>query len=360
MPTYLLGIDQGTSGSRALIMDEMGQVRGYGYYPLPRLYPQPGWVEQEPDTLAAGVSIAIAEALSRANCRPANIVACGIACQRNTDFVWDARTRRPLANAITWQDLRTVPLIAELENWPLADQRRRRLGYFPGPYSSAMHLAWRMRHDPAIAAAAKKGHLRIGFSAAWLLTALGHPTAHVMDYSLVQSMGLYDFRAEQYWAEWLEILNIPSSPLPQPAPTVHNFGTLRLTAAGGATAEVPVTAMLGNEQAALFGHDCRRAGDAECTHGTASFVDVVIGNQAPEQDRLNVYHAWTLPDGRPGTEDRQLSTSNEELSITNYQLLITNYQSPNPFIRYRPLTTFLAPPLEANHPISGRRQSASR
>ncbi|MBI1877392.1 MAG: hypothetical protein HYR94_04020 [Chloroflexi bacterium] len=96
---YLLGLDQGTSGSRALILDHKGQVRGYGYRPLARLYPQPGWVEQDPDVVVASVTEAIAEAMSRANCRLEEITACGIACQRNTDFIWDARTRRPIG---TW------------------------------------------------------------------------------------------------------------------------------------------------------------------------------------------------------------------------------------------------------------------
>ena len=91
---------------------------------------------------------------------PFEIVAVGIACQRNTEFVWDARTRRPLANAITWQDMRTLPLLAEVERWPHFNEAHRRLGYPPAPYMSALHLAWRMRYDPAVAAAARACALR--------------------------------------------------------------------------------------------------------------------------------------------------------------------------------------------------------
>ncbi|RME99654.1 MAG: carbohydrate kinase, partial [Chloroflexi bacterium] len=116
-----------------------------------------------------------------------------------------------------------------------------------------------------------------------------------MDTSLVQQMGLFDFRAGQYWRDWLDVLNIPAHILPGVVPTVHHFGDLRITAADGDTADVPVLAMIGNEQAALFGHGCYRPGSAECSHGTASFVDVVTGNYAPEQEKLNVYHAWSLP-----------------------------------------------------------------
>src|SRR5512134_2374826 len=104
---YLLGIDQGTSGSRALIMDRAGRVHGYGYRSLPRTYPQPGWVEQEPADVSAGVTAAITEAITQAGCHPSEIAACGLAGQRNTDFVWDKQTGQPLGRAITWQDLRT-------------------------------------------------------------------------------------------------------------------------------------------------------------------------------------------------------------------------------------------------------------
>jgi glycerol kinase len=113
---------------------------------------------------------------------------------------------------------------------------------------------------------------------------------------MVQSMGLYDFRAQRYWDDWLSLLEIPAEPLPQVAPTVHPYGTLTLVGPDGTTAAVPVLAMIGNEQAALFGHHCHRAGQAECTHGTASFVDVFLGEAAPVQERLNVYFAWHLGD----------------------------------------------------------------
>lgn len=294
---FVLGIDQGTSGSRAVVMDQEGSVRGYAYRPLPRAYPQPGWVEQDPWAVATTVAEAMAEAVAQAGCRSSEIAACSIACQRNTDFVWDAASGRPLANAITWQDLRTLPLMAELDRWELAAERRYRLGYYPGPYSSALHLAWRMANEPAVAAAAREGTLRIGLSAAWLLTALGRPAGHCMDHSLVQALGLYDFRSRRYWPEWLERLGVPAYALPEAQPTLHPFGTLQLVDRYGRTADVPVLATIGDQQAALFGYGCHRAGEAECTHGTATFVDVFVGDHPPEQARVNVYFAWDLGDG---------------------------------------------------------------
>lgn len=173
MTQYLLGIDQGGSGSRAIVLDADGAVVGYGYQPVSRIYPQPGWVEQEPLAIAASVRGAIESAVAQAGCAADRIIGCGITSQRDTVFAWDAETGVPIGNAITWQDLRTVPLVAEVAGWPLAHERRERLGQFPGAYSSAMHMAWRMRYDPAFRRAADAGRLRCSLAAGWLIQALG-------------------------------------------------------------------------------------------------------------------------------------------------------------------------------------------
>ncbi|NUM43972.1 MAG: carbohydrate kinase [Anaerolineales bacterium] len=294
-PSLLLGIDQGSSGSRALLLDLDGHVRGYGYRPLARLYPRPGWVEQDPHAVTQGVAEAITEAIGQAECQPADIAACGIASQRNTEFIWDTHTLRPYSTAITWQDLRTEPMVAEeINHWATPSEYRTRLGFFPGPYSTALHLAWRMRHDPEFARLACDGKLHTGFSAEWLVMSLGRATGHFMDTSLVQAGGLYDFRAGDYWQEWLDFLNVPRALLPAPRPTLAEYGVIGVISPSGVRAEIPVRAMIGDQQGALFGYDCRTPGDAECTHGTASFVNVCIGETPSQQTNLNVYHAWEI------------------------------------------------------------------
>lgn len=291
--SYLLGIDQGTSGSRALILDREGNTCGYGYRSLPRIYPLPGWVEQDVQEVVAGVFEAIAEALDQAGIHPDEIASVGIDCQRNTEFVWDRATGRSLANAITWQDQRTAGLLERVEGFPPAEIRHR-LGRSSGAFSSALHLAWRMENQPAVRQAAQEGRLETGFSAAWLLRAMGEPAGHAMDTSLVQAMGLYDFRSGQYWDEWLEALGVPLSALPEARPTLADYGLLRVASHNGATSQAPVQAMIGDQQAALFGYDCHSVGDAECTHGTASFINVFTGGSQPEHQYLNVYYAWHL------------------------------------------------------------------
>ncbi len=296
----LLGIDQGSSGSRARLFSILeGEVRGYGYRSLPRIYPQLEWVEQDPEKVAETVQESIAEALEEANCHPSEIVAGGIACQRNTEFVWDRSTKKSVGNAISWQDLRTVPLLDEIDRWTERDQYYRRLGFYPGPYSSALHLAWRMRNDIGFSRAVEAGEVEVGFSAEWLLNRLGAANHHVMDTSLVQATGLYDFRQGDYWEEWLEFLGVPEAILPRPRPTIDEFGILNIVNQAGATAEVPILAMIGDQQAALFGQNCFEPGDAECTHGTASFVNIFLGKEVPAQTRTNLYHAWDLPGRGP-------------------------------------------------------------
>ncbi len=299
---FVLGIDQGTSGSRAIVMDVEGLVRGYAYQPLPRHHPRPDWVEQDPLEVAAGVMAVAEAALAQAGCDAEDLAGCGLTGQRNSDFVWDSQTGRPLAPAITWQDMRTMPWLERLVSWPPAAEARHRLGYPPAPYMSALHLAWRLQHQAAVREAARAGRLRLGMSPAWLLSALGQPSGHKMDRSLIQATGLYDIRQDRYWEEWCAWLGLPNqAALPQPAPTLHNFGHIRLRAAGGRWADVPVLAMIGDQQAALFGHDCRTPGAAECTHGTASYLEVFLGATMPEQAAVDTLYAWDLSPVAPET-----------------------------------------------------------
>lgn len=295
---YVLGVDQGGSGSRALILDTNGAVAGYGYHPVRRIYPQPGWVEQSPAAIAASVRAAIDTAIIQAGCRASEIAACGITTQRDTVFAWDAETGQPIGNAITWQDMRTTALVAEANSWEYAEERRARLGQFPGAYCSAMHMAWRMRHDQAFRQAAEAGRLQCSLAAGWLVQALGQLDANVLDYSLMQGMTIFDFRAKQLWQEWIEYLNLPRAALPRPVPTIYPFGTLAVTDSYGGQANIPVLAMISDQQAALFGYDCRASGQAACTHGTASFVNVVAGSQPPPPGRTKIYLAWELA-GQP-------------------------------------------------------------
>ena len=332
MTSFLLGIDQGTSGSRALLIDQEGQVHGYAHVPLARLYPQPDRVEQDPEAVAEGVLAAITAVLHQTHLSPRDITACGLTCQRNTDFVWDSVSGRPLANAITWQDLRTLPLLAELADWPQAGEVRHRLGYPAAPYMSALHLAWRMRHDTAVQEAAKNGRLRIGQSAAWLIQRLGQPNGHIMDTSLVQASGLYDIQARAYWPAWCEWLGIPPDGLPQPVPTLHEFGHLLLDGH-----PIPVTATIGDQQAALFGHGCRQPGDSEITHGTGSYVKLFIGDSMNAPEIVDLLCAWDIGQGQTYCLEAQTTVSGAGLRWLREELgLFADYGEIDALVRSVP------------------------
>ncbi len=290
---YILAIDQGGSGSRAAIYDRDGRTVGWGYRSVRRLTPRIGWVEQSPAAVALSVREAIAAALQQAGLSARDLIAAGITSQRDTTFAWDRRNGRPIGKAMTWQDLRTIPLVEALAGHPLGGQRRQRLGQWPGPYAAAMHMAWRMEHDAAFRRAADRGYLRVSLAAGWLLQALGRPAGHWLDDSLLQAMTVYDPRRRELWHEWIAALNLPAGALPAARPTTTYFGDLLID--GHA---VPVTAMITDQQSALFGFDCRAPGEAAVTHGTASFVNLVVGPQAPAQQQCKTYLGWQL-DGVP-------------------------------------------------------------
>ena len=183
-----------------------------------------------------------------------------------------------------------MPLLAELDRWELAAERRRTLGYFPGPYCSALHLAWRMQNVPELRAAAAANRLRFGLSAAWLLAALGRPAGHQMDYSLVQAMGLYDFRRQRYWPEWLERLGVPQAALPQAVPNVHEFGDLRL-------GDVDVRCL--HDRRPTVGPVRLRLPDARRRrmHPRHRLLRQCVRRRAyAHQEMINVYFAWVLGD----------------------------------------------------------------
>jgi glycerol kinase len=292
--SYVLGIDQGSSGSRAVVLDSEGRVAGYGYQSVIRRYPQTGWVEQEPSEIAESVRGAVATALAGAGCEASAIAGCGITSQRDTVFAWDRETDQPIGNAITWQDLRTIPLVAEVDRWEHADERRARLGQFPGPYCSAMHMAWRMRHDQAFRRAAEKQRLRVSLATGWVIQALGKLNGNALDYSMMQAMTVFDYKNKRLWQEWIDYLNIPAAALPTAVPTIHDYGELEIVDARGGRAAVPVLALITDQQASLFGFDCRAPGQAVCTHGTGSYMHVVAGSAPPKQGLTKIYLAWEL------------------------------------------------------------------
>jgi glycerol kinase len=257
----LLAIDQGTTGTTCLVVDEALRPRGRGYREIRQRFPQPGWVEHDPEELLTSVSEAAAEALTAAGIGSRDLQAIGIANQRETTVLWDARTGRAVHDAIVWQDRRTADRCRELP----AELVRERTGLVPDPYFSATKLEWLL--------ARYAGDLRFGTVDAWLLWRLSGGEAHVTDLSNASRTMLLSLSELDWDEDLLRLFGVPREVLPALVPSSGLVAEARLLGAS-----VPVTGMAGDQQAALFGQACFAQGEAKTTYGTGSFVLANVGD----------------------------------------------------------------------------------
>jgi len=269
----LLGIDQGTTRTKACIVDRDGRVVALAAREVPARYPRPGWVEQDPLDLLRTVLETAREALVLAD---APVVAMGLANQGETVVAWDVRTGLPIAPAIGWQDRRTEALCHELEEQGMASLVRARTGLPIDPYFSATKIRWILDQVPAARVLAARGDLRVGTSDAWLLWSL--TGRYRTDDSTASRTMLYNPRTRDWDQQILDALQIPRAILPEIRPSRSHFGTVP---AGLLGYDVPLTASLVDQQAALFGQACHRLGSAKVTYGTGAFLLVNTGREMP-------------------------------------------------------------------------------
>jgi glycerol kinase len=262
----VLALDQGTTGSTALVIGEDGAVLGRGYRELPQHFPAPGMVEHDPEDLVRVTLEAAREALAQAPVVPQ---ALGITNQRETVCVWERATGRPLHRAIVWQDRRTVPLCAELARQGRGDAIRARTGLVLDPYFSATKIAWLLEQVPGLRARVAAGEAVFGTVDAWLLFRLTDGAAFATDHTNASRTMLYDIAARDWSEELLGVFGVPRAALPEVRGSSGPFG---VTASRHLGAEIPITGIAGDQQAALFGQGCWRAGEAKNTYGTGAFL----------------------------------------------------------------------------------------
>ena len=267
----VLALDQGTTGTTALLMDRSGRVRGRGYAELPQHFPKPGWVEHDPDEIWTSVLHAIAAARRAAKLtRNAPIAAIGVTNQRETVVLWDRRTGEPYGRAIVWQDRRTGARCDELKRKGLEADIRRRTGLVCDPYFSATKLEWRFAHEPRLARLAVSGRLAFGTVDSWLLWKLTGGAVHATDPTNASRTLLFGLRSLAWDPVLLTRFGIPARALPRILPSCGEFGRTRGVA--GVPDGVPVAGVAGDQQAALFGQGCVRAGQSKNTYGTGCFL----------------------------------------------------------------------------------------
>jgi glycerol kinase len=267
---YVLALDQGTSGSTALVVDAEGAVRARGYAELAQHYPQPGWVEHDPEEIWATVGEAARRALAEARVTGDEIAAVGITNQRETTIVWDRAGGRPIHRAIVWQCRRTAAACDALRARGVEPLVRERTGLVLDAYFSGTKIGWLLDHVPGARQRAGRGELAFGTVDAWLLWKLTGGRVHATDVTNASRTLCLDLRAVDWDAEMLGLLDVPREVLPE---IVDSSGPIAETSdVGWLPAGVPIAGIAGDQQAALFGQACYEAGSAKNTYGTGCFV----------------------------------------------------------------------------------------
>lgn len=295
---YIMALDLGTTGNRAIIFDRQGAIAGQAYRELTQYYPQPGWVEHDAREIWAAIPWAMESALAKAGLRSTDIAALGLTVQRETCLLWDRPTGRPLANAIVWQDRRTAPLCNQLRAAGQAKEIYDRTGLILDAYFSATKLAWlleqaKQAQDPPV----DFDQVLAGTVDSWALWNLTGRQVHATDHSNASRTLLMDITSGQWDPTLLSLFDIPPQILPTIRPSVGVFGYTDPALLG---TEIPIAAIFGDQQAALYGHGCDRPGLLKCTYGTGAFLVAHTGDQVVRsQHQLLSTVAWSEATGDP-------------------------------------------------------------
>ena len=263
---YVAAIDQGTTSTRFIVFDRQGQIICSNQQEHQQIYPQPGWVEHNPEEIWQRTQSVIKNALEIGNLDPKDIAAVGITNQRETTLIWDRKTGKPYGNAIVWQDTRTRFLCDKLAEVEGKDRFRERCGLPLATYFSGPKIKWMLDNIPGLREAADRGNAIFGNVDTFLIWHLTGG-AHITDVTNASRTMLMDLQTLDWDAETLEIMAIPRQMLPEIRPSSQVFGTAK-----GLLAGVPIAAALGDQQAALVGQTCFSPGEAKNTYGTGCFM----------------------------------------------------------------------------------------
>ena len=275
---YILTLDQGTTSSRAIIFDKSGNAAAMAQVEFPQRYPQPGWVEHDPQDILDSQFTAMREVIDKVD--TADIEAVAITNQRETTVVWDAETGKPVCNAIVWQCRRTAAICEEVKALGLAEYIKDTTGLVIDAYFSAGKIKWILDNVEGARARADAGKLRFGTVDTWLLWNLTGGRVHATDYSNASRTMLFDIHRLCWDKRLLEIFGIPASMLPEVKDTSGIFGYIDIS-----SRSIPVAAMAGDQQAALFGQACFEAGEAKNTYGTGCFMLLNTGNKCVKSEK---------------------------------------------------------------------------
>ena len=275
MQEFILALDQGTTSSRAMLFDRDLRPCFSAQREFPQIYPQPGWVEHDPETIWQSQRDALADVLKHTGDTPGAVAALAVTNQRETVVVWNRRTGQPIHNAIVWQCRRTADRCDALRKQGLSDRIRAKTGLVLDAYFSATKIEWILDHVSGARAAARRGDLLCGTVDSWLIWKLSGGRRHVTDYTNAARTMLFDIHALRWDEELLDWFGIPASMLPDVVPSSGLAAVCDLPEFGAR--RPPVAGLAGDQQAALFGQGCFDPGQAKNTYGTGCFLLMNVG-----------------------------------------------------------------------------------
>ncbi len=292
MTKYILALDQGTTSSRAILFNDAGLPVATGQQEFRQIYPQPGWVEHDPEEIWQSQWQAIQSCIKSSGVSVDDIAAVGITNQRETTVVWNRRTGQAVYNAIVWQCRRTAGMCDRLREAGHTDTVRTKTGLVIDAYFSGTKVAWILDNVPGARDLAEKGDLIFGTIDSWLINKLTHQKLHVTDYSNASRTMIYNIRDLNWDDELLKMLNIPRSMCPT---VVDSSGVLGEVDESWLGRSIPIAGIAGDQQAALFGQGCYTPGSAKNTYGTGSFLLMNTGSEPVASERgLVTTLAWGI------------------------------------------------------------------
>lgn len=294
MKKYVLVIDEGTSGTRALIFNQKLQIVAQSYEEFTQYTPSEDKVEHDAVEIYEKSVAMCQKAIGEAMISPEEIACIGITNQRATCLVWDKLTGEPLYNAIVWQDTRTAAFCQELNAGEWGEKARKTTGWTLGPVYSSMMLNWYINNVPLIKEKIATGEALFGTIDTWLIWKLTGGKKHAVSYSNASVMGSLDLRTGKWYEEFLAFLGIDTKIFPEIITDSGDYGVVQKDILG---AEIPITGVIADQHAALFAQGCRTAGTGKITNGTGSFLDINVGTECVISDQgLNTVIAWKLGD----------------------------------------------------------------
>ncbi|ASA22954.1 glycerol kinase GlpK [Paenibacillus donghaensis] len=290
----ILSLDQGTTSSRAILFDAQANMLSQGQYEITQSFPRPGWVEHDPLQIWETQLAAARDAIARSGLGAEEISAIGITNQRETALVWDKATGEPIYPAIVWQDRRTAEHCEQLKLRGLEQEIAAKTGLVVDAYFAATKICWILDHVENARVRAEQGELLAGTVDSWLIWKLTGGEVHATDVTNASRTMLYNLHERQWDEQLLKELRIPRVILPEVRMSGGEFG---IAAAKWFGADIPIRAVLGDQQAALFGHTCLEAGSAKNTYGTGCFILMNTGTEAvASKHGLLTTVAWGMGD----------------------------------------------------------------